>query len=174
MEKKREKLQTQQLVLKPFEECDRQPMVEILFDKEIKKTYMLPDFTERKQAEPLFERLMASSKSDERFLYGIYFEGAPVGFVNDCEIKDDAIEIGYVITPAHQGKGFATEAVKACIEELFRMGFAHIRAGFFEGNVASCRVMEKCGMHRIELEEDIEYKGVLHHCLYYEIHKTGV
>lgn len=174
MEKKREKLQTQRLVLKPFEECDRQPMVEILFDKEIKKTYMLPDFTERKQAEPLFERLMASSKSDERFLYGIYFEGAPVGFVNDCEIKDDAIEIGYVIIPAHQGKGFATEAVKACIEELFRMGFAHIRAGFFEGNTASRRVMEKCGMHRIELEEDIEYKGVLHHCFYYEIDKEGV
>ena len=174
MEKKREKLQTQRLVLKPFEECDRQPMVEILFDKEIKKTYMLPDFTERKQAEPLFERLMASSKSDERFLYGIYFEGAPVGFVNDCEIKDDAIEIGYVITPTHQGKGFATEAVGACIGELFRMGFTHIRAGFFEGNTASCRVMEKCGMHRIELEEDIEYKGVLHHCFYYEIDKEGV
>ena len=94
--------------------------------------------------------------------------------MNDCEIKDDAIEIGYVITPAHQGKGFATEAVEACIEELFRMGFAHIRAGFFECNVASCRVMEKCGMHRIELEEDIEYKGVLHHCFYYEIHKTDV
>ena len=65
-----------------------------------------------------------------------------------------------MIAPAHQGKGFATEAVEACIEELFRMGFAHIRAGFFEGNVASCRVMEKCGMRKEgELRQRLYNKG---------------
>ena len=49
------------------------------------------------------------------------------------------------------------------------MGFEHVKAGFFEENMASCRVMEKCGMTKLDVEDDIEYRGVMHHCLYYGI-----
>ena len=169
MEKKKELLRTERLCLKLFSEEDRQEMVGILCNDEIKKTYMIPDFSNPKEAEALFEKIMNASRSDHHFVYGIYLNDQLIGFVNDCEIHDSTIEIGYVITPACQGKGFATEAVRCCIEELMRMGFARIRAGYFEENAASCRVMEKCGMHKIDLEEDIEYRGVLHHCLYYAI-----
>ena len=172
MEKKKEILKTERLLLKPFDESDRQQMVDILCNEEIKKTYMIPDFSDKKDAEALFEKLMLVSRSDDRFEYGIYYNDQLIGFVNDCEIKDLMIEIGYVILPKHQGKGFATEAIRCCIDELFRIGFAHIRAGFFEENIASRRVMQKCGMQKIDLEEDIEYKGILHHCFYYQIDKT--
>lgn len=172
MEKKKDRLQTERLILKAFEECDRQRMIDIFFNEDIKKTYMIPDFEDRKQAGALFEKLMAFSRSDDHFQYGIYLEDTLIGFVNDCEIKDSTIEIGYVIAPEHQGKGFATESVRACIDELFRMGFAHVVAGFFRENIASCRVMQKCGMKKIDFEEDIEYKGKSHHCLYYRIDKA--
>lgn len=172
MEKKKERLQTERLILKPFEECDRQQMVDILLNEDIKKTYMIPDFEDKKQAEKLFEKIMNYSKSDNHFEYGIFFNDILIGFVNDCEIHDAMIEIGYVITPKYQGNGFATEAVKSCIDELFRIGFERIRAGFFEENKASCRVMQKCGMYKIDLEDDIEYKGMLRHCLYYELDKS--
>lgn len=169
MEKKKERLQTERLILKPFEECDRTQMVEILCNEEIKKTYMIPDFENPKQAEALFEKLMAFSNSDQHFEYGIYLDGLLIGFVNDCEIKDTTIELGYVILPDYQGRGYATEAVRSCIEELFRMGFEHVKAGFFEANTASRRVMEKCGMHQLDAEDDIEYKGKWYHCLYYGV-----
>ena len=172
MEKKKEILKTERLLLRPFEECDRQQMVDILRNEEIKKTYMIPDFADKKEAEALFEKIMHISRSEDHFEYGIYFKDELIGFVNDCEIKGWMIEIGYVIIPKYQGKGFATEAVQCCIGELFRIGFSQIRAGFFQENVASCRVMQKCGMQKIDFEEDIEYKGILHHCLYYEIHKV--
>ena len=133
---------------------------------------MIPDFSDKKQAEALFEKMKKYSKDDNHFVYGIYLNNVLIGFVNDCEIKDSMIEIGYVVAPKYQGKGFATEAVRCCIDELFRMGFAHIKAGYFEENLASSRVMEKCGMHKLDLEDDIEYKGVLHHCLYYGIEST--
>ena len=171
MEKKKERLQTKRLILKAFDECDRQQMVDIFLNEDIKKTYMIPDFDEKKQAEELFEKVMNFSRSDDHFEYGIYYNNTLIGFVNDCEIKDSTIEIGYVITPEYQGKGFATEAVQVCIDELFRMGFEHIIAGFFQENIASCCVMRKCGMYKIDLENDIEYKGILHHCLYYGIDK---
>lgn len=174
MKQKKEILTTERLLLRPFSEEDRQDMVAILCNTEIKKTYMIPDFADPKEAEALFERIMNSSRSDNHFVYGIYFQDKLIGFLNDCEIKDSTVELGYVITPVCQGKGFATEAVQCCIDELFRMGFAHIRAGYFEENIASCRVMQKCGMHKIDLEEDIEYRGILHHCLYYEIDRRSL
>ena len=174
MEKKKECLQTERLVLKAFDEWDRPQMVDIFFNEDVKKTYMIPDFDNQKQAEALFEKYMNFSKSDQHFVYGIYIDQLLIGFVNDCEAADTTIELGYVIAPEHQGKGFATEAVKACMTELFRMGYEHIKAGYFEENIASRRVMEKCGMHKIDFEEDIEYKGVLHHCLYFQINKTDI
>ncbi len=173
MEQKKERLQTERLILKAFEEYDRQQMVDIFFNEDIKKTYMIPDFNDKKQAEQLFEKMMTFSRSENHFVYGVYFHEQLVGFVNDCGIKNSTIELGYVIIPEYQGRGFATEAVQICIDELFRMGFEHIIAGFFRENIASCRVMQKCGMQKMDLEEDIEYKGVLHHCLYYGIDKMS-
>ena len=172
MKKKKEVIKTKRLLLRLFHEEDRQEMVGILCNEEIKKTYMIPDFTDKRDAEALFERIMNFSRSDNHFVYGICFDNKLIGFVNDCEIKDSTVEIGYVIIPDYQNKGFATEAVQCCIDELWRIGFEHIRAGFFEENIASGRVMQKCGMHKMDLEEDIEYKGISHHCLYYEIDRT--
>ena len=171
MEKKKEVLMTERLLLRPFDEGDRQQMVDILCNEEIKKTYMIPDFADKKAAEALFERIMDFSRSDRHFVYGIDFKNQLIGFINDCEIKDAMIELGYVILPLYQGKGFATEAVQCCVKELFRMGFTHIRAGYFEENIASIRVMEKSGMSRLEKTEEIEYRGKIHNCIYYHIDK---
>ena len=172
MKTKSEILHTPRLTLKSLSEPDRQQMVSILCDETVKKTYMIPDFADPRQAEALFEKMMRLSQSSERFLYGGYHNDLLIGFVNDCEVKDLTMELGYVIAPAYQGKGFATEAVKACIGELFAMGFARVKAGFFEENIPSCRVMQKCGMHKIDFEEDIEYKGILRHCIYYVIENS--
>ena len=171
MEKKKEQLVTERLVLKAFRECDRPAMIDMFCNETIKKTYMLPDFENKEQAGALFDKFVILSRADDRFLYGVFLDDTPIGFINDCEKNDSMMELGYVITPEYQGKGFATEAVQACIRELFRMGYEHVRAGYFEGNTASRRVMEKCGMHKLPLEEDIEYKGALRHCLYFGIDK---
>lgn len=171
MEKKQPILQTQRLTLKAYEDSDAAAMVDILCNAEIKKTFMIPDFASRQQAEALFYRLKEFSRSDDRFEYGIYLQGTLIGFLNDCDMEGDTIEVGYVIHPDYQGKGYATEALRAAIKELFRMGYCHVTAGFFEENPASGRVMEKCGMHKLPLEKDEEYQGSLHHTLYYGIDK---
>ena len=61
---------------------------------------MIPDFANPKQAEALFEKMMDFSKSENHFVYGIYVNDTVIGFVNDCEINDSALELGYVIAPA--------------------------------------------------------------------------
>ena len=54
------------------------------------------------------------------------------------------------------------------IKELLKMGFRKVKAGYFEENEASRRVMEKCGMKQLSYTDEIEYRGITHKCLYYE------
>lgn len=161
-------IKTDRLILAPMTEKDEQAMVEILANDEIKQTYMVPDYDDKAKVVALFERIKAISNTDGRFCVGIYKDDNLIGFMNETGVEDKTIEIGYVIHPSHKNNGYATEALKAAIQELFARGYKTIRAGFFEENVASGRVMEKAGMNKIDLTEDVEYRGKTHHCIYFE------
>ena len=45
---------TERLLLRPYTEADCEPMIRILQNKEISKTFMLPDFEDDAAAERLF------------------------------------------------------------------------------------------------------------------------
>ena len=132
---------------------------------------MVPYFESEKQIEDLVHKLIEFSQIEAtvHLEYGIYFDNVMIGFVNDCGIEEDTLEIGYVIHPDYKGHGYATEAVLAIVEELREMGFRKVMAGFFEENTASRRVMEKSGMQLNDLVEEEEYRGIIHKCYYCEI-----
>ena len=44
-----------------------------------------------------------------------------------------------------------------------------MNAGFFEGNTASRRVMEKSGMRPAYRTDEIEYRGETRRCIYFTI-----
>ena len=156
--KKKAKIQTERLCLKPYSSEDAGRLAEFFKNDEISKTFMVPDFESEKQIE-----------DTGHLEYGIYCDNVMIGFVNDCGIEEDTIEIGYVIHPDYKGHGYATEAVLAIVEELREMGFRKVMAGFFEENTASRRVMEKSGMQLNDLVEEEEYRGIIHKCYYCEI-----
>ena len=64
-----------------------------------------------------------------------------------------------------------TEALEAVLEDLLMLGYTCVRAGHFEENLASGRVMAKCGMSKIEYTDSLEYRGKVHTCIYYEYQK---
>lgn len=130
---------------------------------------MIPDFPTKKEGMAMFKKLKEYSLSESHYERGIYMKGIVIGFINDVEIEGNKIELGYVIHPDYHNQGYATEALKEAIKDLFQKGFSEIIAGAFEENVASYKVMEKCGMIRMEKEDDIEYHGHLYHCIYYSI-----
>ena len=68
-------------------------------------------------------------------------------------------ELGYWIGEPFWGKGIATEAVKQMLEYISQRfpDLVRIFAGVFEKNVASMRVLEKCGFHL----EGIQRKAVI-------------
>ena len=164
-------INTARLCLHAFSDEDAETMIALLTNSEVIKTYMVPDFRSSAEEVKLFERFKELSGSDERFVYGIYLEEKLIGFINDVEIKETEIELGYVIDPSYKNQGFATEALAAAIKALFAAGFSVVRTGAFEENAASMRVMEKCGMVRLGQEEEIRYRGKVHRCCLYEIKK---
>jgi len=58
-------------------------------------------------------------------------------------------ELGWIFDPAHQGKGFATEAARALLAMAFGPGDMHrVMARCDARNLASSRLMERLGMRR--------------------------
>ena len=162
---------TNRLILRPYKESDREQVIWILRNGEISKTFMLPEFEDDAAADRLFRKILIYSHQEDHFERAICLEDRLIGFLNDVEIKDGTVELGYVIHPDYQNRGYATEALTASIQELFRQGYSRIRTGYFEENPASRRVMEKSGMHPISRVDTIEYRGKLHKCLYFEIER---
>ena len=162
-------LVTPSLCLNAITDRDADDFIRMFLDPEIAETYMIPVFRCREDALRLFRVFRDLSAREDRLVYGIFLEGRCIGFLNDVELTEDHVEMGYVIHPEYKNKGFATEAFIALIQEAFRLGFPSVRAGAFEENRASTRVMEKCGLARIPPTEEIEYRGKIHHCVCYEI-----
>jgi aminoglycoside 6'-N-acetyltransferase len=61
------------------------------------------------------------------------------------------IKIGYTIAPTSQGKGYATEAVRALVDYAFRLvGARVVRAYASANNIPSIHVAENVGMRLVE------------------------
>jgi RimJ/RimL family protein N-acetyltransferase len=128
---------------------------------------MLPDFEHREDALPLFHRLMTMSQDPAKFVRAIALEDGLIGLLNQVEVEDNSIELGYVIHPDFQGNGYMTQALDLAIKELFQMEYRQVITGAFTENAASIRVMEKSGMTRMDKIDEIDYRGKVHTCIYY-------
>ena len=163
--------ETKRITGRPFLQKDQALVIEILMDPTVKQTYMLPDFPTGEDAIKLFRRLMELSQDNNHYVVAICLGDSLIGWINDTEQQGGSIEVGYVIHPRYHGQGYMTEALKASIVDLFDRGYTEVKAGAFEENIASIRVMEKCGMVRQEHQDEIRYRGVMHRCVYYAVIK---
>ena len=166
---RKDELVSERLTLKSIEEKDKKDLLEIAKDPKVKKSYMLPDFSNEEEEEKFFQKLRNFTLNKEKFVYGIYSKNKIIGFINQVSLENDVIELGYFIASNEWNKGYATEALKTAINELFRMGIKAVQAAHFESNPASGRVMQKAGMLKIEKTEVIVYREQEHKCVYYEI-----
>lgn len=158
-------LSTRRLTLHAMDERDGERMIALLTDPVVTKTYMVPDFASHDEAYRMFDRIRALSCNPDRFVYGIYDCDGLVGMINAVDDDGERIELGFALHPSVHRRGYATEALQACMDELFRMGYAAVRAGAFPENAASLRVMEKCGMSRLEETEQVTYRGCSYDCI---------
>jgi RimJ/RimL family protein N-acetyltransferase len=101
--------------------------------------------------------------------------GRLVGDVGLSPADDEpgVIKIGYTIDPAFQGRGYATEAVRALVAYAFdTLGADIVRAYASAENLPSHRVAEKAGLKLIERFEGID-DGVRWSGVRYEVPREG-
>jgi len=89
---------------------------------------------------------MIVEKTSGRCIGGIGFKSSPN--------ERDEVEIGYGISDSHQGRGVATEAVLALCEFAQRRAVV-VLAETDRENVASQRVLEKCGFRSVRLDVEL-------------------
>ena len=164
-------LHTPRLTLGPLREQDQAALIALFRHDGVKETYMVPDPLDDALVQRLFSRMMALSHDDTRYVFGIFLGDTLIGVLNDTEINGDTIEMGYALHPDHWSCGYMSEAFCAVIDYLHTRGFTTVTAGAFAENAASLRVMQKCGMVRLEKTDEIEYRGRVYTCIYYAAEK---
>lgn len=156
--------------LRCITDSDKELLIEMFKNKEIKQTYMLPDFEDDEGYIKLFEGFKNMSNSIRRYVRGIYLNETIIGFINEVEKDEESIEVGYVIDPKYKGNGYATDALEKTINYLFAKGYKEVICGAFDTNEASIRVMQKAGMKKKLKKDQIEYRGKVHNCVYYSLY----
>ena len=73
-----------------------------------------------------------------------------IGYVQAIPLDNDDWEIGYHISGAYTGQGYATEAVSAFLPVITKkLGISSIKGVCLVENIASVMVMEHCGFEKL-------------------------
>ena len=160
-------LYTERLMLRPFEDGDLQALYEMQSDRESVR-YLYYDVRSLDEVRVSLARKMASTavvrEGDGVTAAAILLQtGELVGDISMWWVSEGhkQAELGFVVHPAHQRRGYATEAARALLDFAFDTMQAHRVIGRTEArNVASARVFEKLGMrHEAHLVENEWVKG---------------
>ena len=105
-------------------------------------------FTLEGQAEDI-RRALARAKDGSGYAFGLLLGGALIGRIALSNIVRGAGQyatIGYSVDRSHNGKGFATEAVRLTVAFAFRdAGLHRVQGAVMLDNPASARVLMKAG-----------------------------
>lgn len=99
--------------------------------------------------------------------------GRLVGDVGLAAVEDEpgVIKVGYTIAPAFQGRGYATEAIRALVDFAFdALGAQAVLAHADAENAPSIRVAEKVGM-RLRERFARRYGDAVWHGVRYEVRR---
>lgn len=109
--------------------------------------------------EKLYENIEEEKKYAREYRDKVYkTQGFGIWTVTEKESKEiigragltvragfEDVEIGFLIGTDYQGKGYATEAVRACMEMAKKLEFNSVYALVMEGNEASKHILKKLG-----------------------------
>jgi RimJ/RimL family protein N-acetyltransferase len=156
-------LETERLVLRPFEDGDLDAMYAIQSDVESARwLYNEPRTLDETKA--LLQKKIAGGRfaAEGDWLAAAVVARETGQLVGDLSMQwvseqHKTGEIGFIFDPAHQGRGYATEAARPFLAFAFEgMGWHRVIGRTEARNTASARVLEKLGMrleaHLVENE----------------------
>ena len=156
-------IETDRLLLRKFTEDDAPLLYELNFDPEVIR-YTHDPMTDVEHAKKVLDEIILPQ-------YVLYDHGrwavhlrSNLEFIGWCGLKylpeTNEVDLGYRFMKKFWGNGYATEAAIACIKYGFtRLNLRLIVGRALPANLASIKVLEKCGMKY--LHEEVMH-GYLH------------
>jgi RimJ/RimL family protein N-acetyltransferase len=148
------KIETERLILRNWRESDREPWAAMNADPRVREFF--PALLTRDQSDGWIASFMAWQARDGFTFWAVEEKasGALAGFTGLTRVDFEAafapaVEIGWRLAHRFWGRGYATEAARACLDYGFNaLGLPEIVSFAVVANVRSRRVMERIGMIR--------------------------
>ena len=146
-------LRTERLVLRPLSETDLDA-VHRISNEPLVRLYLWDDEpVSMGQIEGTFAQSVREFAEKGLGLFGICLRGE-ANLLGLCGFRSlentDEIELAYQLSQEWWGRGFATEAARACLHHVFEeVGLERVMAGVEPQNVSSKRVLQKLGMRYV-------------------------
>ena len=151
-----QRLETERLVLRRLNVEDAEPLFYGLRNQPEFLYYTNKEKISLEKQKEAFLELEEKYQNNEYYNWAIVLKETDdiVGMINfRVENKNDSVEFNYATDNRFTGRGFMTEALRAVTEfALEKMEVNRIQGGCVVKNIASKRVIEKCGY---------EFEGVL-------------
>ncbi|MCC3268067.1 GNAT family N-acetyltransferase [Arthrobacter gengyunqii] len=158
-------LHTERLLLRPFADSDADELFALQSNAEVLRYWDTPPWTERSQVARFMTgcQTMADEGTGARVVLIRRSDGEFVGWCTFNGWNPDfrSASLGYCLTEAAWGRGYATEAARALLTWAFNsLDLNRVQSETDTRNVASARVLEKLGFVREgTLREDCIVNG---------------
>lgn len=158
------KLETDRLILRPFEDGDRDAFATLNADAEVMRWFPVP--LDRETSDRMIDICLANTARDGFSFSAVELKSG--GFIGMCGLSipgyethfTPCIEIGWRFARGAWGNGYATEAARAWLSHGFNnLNLAEIVSFTTVSNKASARVMERIGMTR-DPRDDFIHPGI--------------
>ena len=150
-------LETNRLLLRPFEENDAIAIFNNwASDPEVTKYLTWNHHSDIKQTNEILSIWLKQYEKPERINFGIVLKETNelIGGIDVVGYIEGVPVIGYCISRKHWNNGYTTEAFKKVIEFLFSLDHKTIRVDAMVDNIASNKVILKCGGKYVNTYEE--------------------
>ncbi|MBP3414909.1 MAG: GNAT family N-acetyltransferase [Clostridia bacterium] len=172
-------LKTQRLTLRPFCDNDAEAMFKgWTYDERVARYCRWYPHKSIETTKQLLKMYLDEAAGGFTYRWAIEIAETQelCGCIDVVDISDDGktASVGYVLSFDKWNRGYMTEALEAVIEKLFCEGFEAVSAVHYIDNIASGRVMEKCGMKYVGNDKTLYKYGSDELCdvKVYEIRKA--
>lgn len=166
------KIETRNLILRPWRESDAEALFKYARDERIGPAAGWPAHTSVENSRQIIKDVLSAPNTYAITIRGSDEAVGSVGiFACTCEEYKNEPEIGYWIGVPFWGNGLVPEAVEALLDVCFDwMGAQRVWCGHYEGNERSRRVIEKCGFtYEFQRETELTQMNERRMTLFYSI-----
>lgn len=142
-------LETERLILRKVKATDIHDIYHYASDDEVTKYVCWPKHLNIKMTEQFLDFLGSQYKTGNYYYWALIHkaDNKMIGTAGLPKINDSIGEIGFVIAKEYWNQGLASEVVKEVIKFGFaKLGLKKIIGYCYKKNIASGKVMTKCGM----------------------------